>query len=358
MKPKTKKILASCALSLPLLASSVLSPILAIKKSNADGVQDGYNGFHTQGSIFSYYGFDISFYPRILGVTAELSTPFIPFLPLGGDMQSVEYWQDFSYSSYTEDMPYVGSRNSYICSFDLPSYEIEGGIVDDEITHFSPQHSLYAGASLFTSGASIEPAFSIGFDEPRLIVLNEVLDALGQLEYKIYTAFPDTYSDILWGQLEYEILAFDEDGDTYWDTDTLNVDNLELSSFTHGIRPEAYPNTQGYNLVRNFKLVQYATSVPDVDDGSWWDMAIGYGLDSTDEFLFLTDFTRRNVDITDIMDIDVTVSPPPDIGSLVWQPVESFLNTEFLPDFTFGNMCMLALGLLLFGVFLKTFLGG
>lgn len=46
---------------------------------------------------------------------------------------------------------------------------------------------------------------------------------------------------------------------------------------------------------------------------------------------------------------------PPDI---IFGTVEGFLATEFIPDFTFGDLLLIVLGVMVFGAFLKVFLGG
>lgn len=46
---------------------------------------------------------------------------------------------------------------------------------------------------------------------------------------------------------------------------------------------------------------------------------------------------------------------PPD---LIFGTVESFLTTEFMPDFSFGDLLLIVLGVMVFGAFLKVFLGG
>lgn len=46
---------------------------------------------------------------------------------------------------------------------------------------------------------------------------------------------------------------------------------------------------------------------------------------------------------------------PPD---LIFGTVESFLSTEFMPDFSFGDLLLIVLGVMVFGAFLKVFLGG
>lgn len=353
MKNTTKKIALStaCGLTLCMSACAISSSI----KTSADSITVYPNGFETQESIFSYYGFGITNSPRIAGAQFNYTTPFIPYIPLGGSANSLTDYEAFTRALYFEDLSGMGTGSTYYSQFEYPTYEEDGGIVDDVITEYTALHSLYANHWDIEQGDTIEPSFTIGFNEPRLIRLNDVLDVLEHIEYIILST--DTgYSTNLWGYLEYEVFDVNENG-AFWDTENLTVDNLQVSSTTHGINPLAYPNTQGYNLVRNFRLVQYAEPVFGQYGGGDWELIVGYGATTgTANYDYLTDFTRSNVSLTDLYDIDVHVDPPP--TDLLFAPVVSFLETEFLPDFTFGDAFLVALGVTAFGLFLKLYMGG
>lgn len=55
---------------------------------------------------------------------------------------------------------------------------------------------------------------------------------------------------------------------------------------------------------------------------------------------------------------DVVYTEPINPPDIIFGTVEGFLATEFIPDFSFGDLLLIVLGVMVFGAFLKVFLGG
>lgn len=340
MKPKTKKILASCALSLPFLASSVLCPILAVRKASADiapplQVED----YVIEQSYFSKIGLEAVWVYENPFTSYRSVMPLFPYVVTAIEPNPHHSIYDGSLYYAIEDLPSSSgntSRSVY-CMPDNPSWEDDGGIIDDGVPWV-----VCTDAFSLTADKPTNVRLELIIDNPTLVdipALNEYLHPLRVID-PLQTELDCTYSiSYLLQNQNNEWITEEFDG-TFTPLSGY-FDELELPysspiSIVDSLRitiPFAPMSTGDFNVYQLlFGGETYNITVNDRDLPSWDDYLDG--------------------------NTNVTVTPSPDIGAMLWQPVESFLKTEFIPDFTFGDMCLLALGLLLFGVFLKTFLGG
>lgn len=340
MKPKTKKILASCALSLPLLASSVLCPILSVKNASADiapPVQ--VEEYVIEQSYFSKIGLDAVWVYENSYTSYRSVMPLFPYVVTAMQPNYEYYVQDGSLYYAIEDFPTSSGNTSRLvnCYPDDPSWQDDGGIIDDGVPW-----------------VVCTDMFSITAEQPTDVWLELIIDTPTLVDIPTLNGYLHTLRiiDPLLMELDctYNISYLLQNRNNEWVIEDFEgtftplngyLDELELPyptsiSLVESLRisiPFARMFTSDtFNYQLTFEGEPYNLTVNDRDLPTWED--------------YLDDNTN------------VTVTPPPDVGALLWQPVESFLNTEFIPDFTFGDMCLLALGLLLFGVFLKTFLGG
>lgn len=340
MKPKTKKILASCALSLPLLASFVLCPILAVKNASADiapPVQ--VDEYDIEQSYFSKIGLDAVWVYENSVSTYRSSLPLFPYVVTAIQPNYDNYIHDGSLYHVIEDLPFSSGNTGrwFSCVPDDPSWDDDGGIIDDGVPW-----------------VVCADTFSITAEQPTNVWLELIIDTPTMVDIPSFTEYLHRLRiiDPLTMELDcsYNISYLLQNRNNEWVTEEFDGTFTPLNGYLDELE---LPYPTSISLVESLRITIPFAQMFTRDSFS-------YQLEYEGDPYNLTVNDRDLPVWGDYLDdnTNVTVTPPPDVGSLIWQPVESFLNTEFIPEFTFGDMCLLALGLLLFGVFLKTFLGG
>lgn len=319
MKPKTKKLITACALSLPLLASSILCPILSVKTTNADVAVTPYWAYTRPLADFDFdiwcdtediqslsypatlhYADKIGYLPSTIGVgeLSELNT--VTKYIEGEDTQfyvEVETWSNVNTKSWYVYTEYDGYR-SYV--------------EDVTVTHKAPCMLPLDDLSRWTFQAETDINYVFGWD---------------------FTAEVYNQSTQEWERVE---VSSTGDGSA-----PLNF-LFPMSTPTVSFRNTDFILCRDFNL--DFKFFH-----------GW---GINFQLYSIDDFSVSTDVTLAQNEIYNILTSNSTVVIAPTPSEIFFGMVEDFLTTEFMPNFSFGDLCLIALGISAFFMFLKIWMGG
>lgn len=317
MKLKTKKILAPCALSLPLLASSVLCPILAVKQVSAD---DGLVPY-TASKVLSSFEFELVCEDVEAPPLSYESTYFfydsIGYLPTtigGGDISDTQ--NDYSLT--------IGEFSTDVMQY-----------TEWAITKMWRLYTYYAGVELECSS---------------LHVLHEAPVMLPVYDLDRWNFSVDSET----GSVPYWSFSYDVyDTDTHeWYTFSrgATVGSLVyLDEVLNGNEPTVTYRDQEYVLCRDFHLTFQLYN-------AW---GISFSLLADDNFSESTNTTlAQDYIYTDVLTPTIVEEIVPTPSEVFFGMVDDFLNTEFMPNFTFGDLCLIALGISAFFMFLKIWMGG
>lgn len=317
MKPKTKKIFASCALSLPLLASSVLCPILAVRQASAD---DGLVPY-TANKFLSGFDFEL--------VCEEVED------------DSLSY--DSTYFFYDS----IGYLPTTIALGDIYDTQNDYSLTINNFTTDVEQYTEWATTKmwrLYTYFAGIE------LECTSLSVLHEapVMLPLYDLDRWSFYVNCETGSAPYWS-LSYEVY----DTATHeWYTFNRGASSgslVYLDEIINGNEPTVIYRNQEYVLCREFRLTFQLYS-------AW---GVSFSLSSIDDFAESTNTTlAQDYIYTDVLSPTIVEEIVPTPSEVFFGMVDDFLSTEFMPNFTFGDLCLIALGISAFFMFLKIWMGG
>lgn len=317
MKPKTKKIIASCALSLPLLASSVLCPILAVKIASAD---DGLVPY-TSTKFLSGFDFEL--------VCEEVED------------DSLSY--DSTYFFYDS----IGCLPTTIGLGDIYDTQNDYSLTINNFSTDVEQYTEWVTTKMwrfytYFAGNELECSY--------LNVLHEAPVMLPLYDLDRWSFYVDCEmgSAPFWS-LSYEVY----DTSTHeWYTFSRGATSGSLVNFDeilNGNEPSVIYLDQEYVLCREFKLTFQFNS-------AW---GISFSLSSTDDFAESTNTTlAQDYIYTDVLSPTIVEEIVPTPSEVFFGMVDDFLNTEFMPNFTFGDLCLIALGISAFFMFLKIWMGG
>lgn len=344
MKPKTKKTLASCALSLPLLASSVLCPILSVKNASADISPPVNVDMYTIAvSLFTAIGLKHTYRYSSSNLEYNSVMELYPYVIHAIEPNAQYNIYDGGITHIIDDFPDSSGNTTrvYTCTYTEPSWDDDEGIIDDNVPYVTCRdYFFYTNQSRLSY--NIDSVFSI--DVPVLINPYQLEELLRYLYYE------DDYGTIVArGSCSVSYLIPNNGEWTPYDYYS-QFELYDGAMIDVDITPDDIPDSV---ICSSLDItVRLDTLFPNNNNS----YALNYESDPWELVRYVNDIP----DLETYLDQNTTIITPPavDVGSMIWQPVESFLNTEFIPNFTFGDMCLLALGLLLFGVFLKTFLGG
>lgn len=318
MKPKTKKIIASCALSLPLLASSVLCPILAVKKASADVSVAPYMLYTRP---LAECGFTL--------YTQEVDDTGLTYPP------TFQYYDDIGWLPSTIGQGNIGDfSNYYGTSIDLFTTDVEE-FVEFSLSKTWRLYTYYDGVELLCD------QLNFSNNAPMMLPVED-LD-----RWSLYAA--SEMGNVYYWSFSCEVY----DTSTHeWYTSsrgasigqTVNFGSL-FSSSTPTV---TYRNTE-FILCRDFTIVY------DLYD-AW---GITFRLETVDNFSVSTDVTlAQDYIYTDILSPTIVEEIVPTPSEVFFGMVDDFLSTEFMPNFTFGDLCLIALGISAFFMFLKIWMGG
>lgn len=319
MTPKTKKILASCALTLPLLATSILCPILKAEKACADVAVTPFMAYTRPLADFDidiwcetednqalsypatlHYYDKIGYLPTMIGEGELDFTNLIGYQVVGDRTQffvEVETWATYDMKSW-----YVYTE------MDGSQVFVDSLVVSHKAPCMLPLNDLSRWA------------FQTDTDTNYVVGWNFTADVFNQ------------------STNEWEHVTTSASGDNGAPL------NVLFPTSTSTVR---YRNTD-FILCRDFSLT--------FEFFHGW--GVNFVLASTDNFSVSTDVTLAQNEIYNILAPTNTVVIAPTPSEIFFGMVDDFLTTEFMPNFTFGDLCLIALGISAFFMFLKIWMGG
>lgn len=353
MKNTTKKAFICSVLGI-VLTGSILS-VKSLNVASADFIDgtitDSDNmGIEFTPTLLDYYGFSVNVgvdtLEPLLDDYLVYSAPLLPFVPVARtytDMYPLEYNETLTNSTW--DKAIMSSFLTFHFADVPPYYPDPEDIPDDEIIDLTASGSVYMDNIL---SADFSGFIEIGRRGTAPVYCDDLEDftqrisdiftfglynpGVGEGRVEFYCSYYEYTSNNELVLREYNLLDYDA---------TLDGAYFPIVNVGECILVDYYISCEFYTL-------------QETSFGLDWFANLSYPLDIGDNLA--PDFTDIEYFISSHQEhTTINVPAPTDV---LFSPVVTFLNTEFVAGFTFGDMLLISLGVMTFGLFLKLYMGG